>query len=117
MEKKMTVFEAYNEFLKALCGYDLDFYQKTDCIVKVEGNELCFYEDISRHGSPCYERVSKKPLTPYQAEILETMLSMKKKVEQVDAEKRMKELEEEKAFIERKMEDILRSGKINYTEI
>lgn len=110
--ENMTIFDAYKEFLKALCGYDLDFYQKTGTILKVENGELCFYEDISYHGSPHYDKRNSIKLTKNQAFILETMLDMKSKVEQVDAEKRLKELEDKKAFIERQMNDILTSGKL-----
>lgn len=115
MEKEKTVFEVYKDFLKVLCGYDLDFYQKTGVDVRIEGNELCFYEDVSYHGSPSIVKTNTLQLTPNQAYILQTMLDMKREVEQVDAEKQVAEIEKQKGFLNQKLDFILKSGKLEYS--
>ncbi len=112
--KSKTVYETYNEFLKMICGYDLDFYDKTGTIIKIENEELCFYNDTSYHGSSSYEKTSSIPLTSDEASILRIMFAMKNTVKKVSIEKQLQELEKEKSFVESNMkvlEDMKKSIK------
>lgn len=113
-QEKNIVYEAYREMLKAITGYDIEFYRNTDTIVKVENRELCFYEDISYHGSPCYEKRNSIPLTTEEFYVLSNLFAMKKDIEKINAEHELKRLKAEKEYIDMKMEEIMKSGKFKY---
>lgn len=75
METDKTLFELYQEMLKKL-GFDEDSYGGS--YLKLEGNKIVTYTDVSYHGIPYFQVSDRKEISPYEAALLKQLLDMEK---------------------------------------
>ena len=89
-------------------GIPYHVLKASDYRYRLDGNKLVVEMDISRHGSPCYDKVSEVELSDAQVAVINHLTDDKfiKNLKILNLEKELKSVTEEKRRAESKLAEV-----------